>query len=158
MTENASSVNVPAHGYRFELTQDLRNSFAGCPDRPRMSRTLQEMKLAARQDAADRASAEPPKLIRRRERSFITGKPLDLALTYGDAADPSHPGPQWHLSESEMVGGRRQPVSEAELAGWVIAGFDQATRFTTYTLATGTARHADIPAGPPDVGNHHACH
>ena len=141
---------LPAPGHWVEVGDELRASFVGCPDLPRMGKRLAQMKReAAEQLALHGSSLEPVPVVHRSERSFISGGAIHLALSREDTPDSlgyeGATADRWHLSISEVAGRTRRPVSDAEMAGWVIAGFPEADRYTTYTLATASARHADIP-------------
>ena len=141
---------LPGAGSWVEIDDSLRQSFAGCPDLPRMGKTLARMKRAARQAAFDYPDGGRESLVHQRSRSFLPPYyRVDLSLSYETTPDsltyedcPVH---RWHLSMSTDTDTRREPVHQAELAGWIMAGFLDATRYAEYTLATATARHADIP-------------
>lgn len=151
MEQNLDARNalLPGGGHWFELTE-IRSWFAGCPDLPRMGKRLAQMKRAAQEQAqAHGSSPEPVPVVRCADRSFVSGTPIHLTLSYEDRSDglicPDAPLLRWHLSISERIGRDQRAVSEAELIGWVMAGFPDATTVATYTLATAAARHSDIP-------------
>lgn len=72
------------------------------------------------------------------------GVQIGLFLDFTD-----QPLPHWHLSISRATGRRlehRTATSVAEITAWIQSGFPATTGFLTYTLATGTARHAEVTA------------
>ena len=150
MDEIIENAMMPGAGSWVDVAEPLRESFAGCPDLPRMSEMLTQMKTAARQAAQDYQDDPRRSIINQESRSFIPPyNRVDLSLSYettpGGLTYQDCPVLRWHLSMSTVADGHRQPVQQAELAGWVMAGFTEANRYAEYTMATATARHADIP-------------
>lgn len=146
----ASQAMSSGGGHWLTIDEDLRASFAGCPDLTRMGKRLSQMKRSARLKAAEQgASPGPSATVAVSERSYITREPIHLILSYADQPESlsyaGAPAVRWHLSMSQTVGRDRHPVTDAEIAGWIMAGFPAATRVATYTLGTGSALHADIP-------------
>ncbi len=145
----ASQAALPGGGQWVSVTEDLRASFAGCPDLPRMGKRMAQLKRSARFKAELHGnSPEPVPVAGSSDRSFITREPIHLLLSFENSPDSlsyeGAPVRRWHLSMSQVLGRDRQPVSDPEILG-IIAGFPDATEVATYTVATGSAHHADIP-------------
>ena len=135
-----------------DLDEELRLAFADCPDFPRMGKRMAQLRREAAHRALLHTRADLIPEAGRMERSFIAQGPIHLSLSRHDrpvivGSEVAMIG-RWHLSISRLVGRDRQPAENAELIGWIIAGFPEATRITIYMLNTGTAIHADIPFDP----------
>lgn len=159
----ASDAVFPLAGAWYDLSDEMRESFAGCPDAPRMRSTIEGLQKDAhrrrrqwarqlsgsstqpekRYTSDGVAFAEGPKVI-----SFITRSRLRVGLSYDDVPNNAYkdaPQRRWHLSISECTGGDHTLVSEAEVVGWVLAGFPHAKTCAVFVPATAAARHAEIP-------------
>lgn len=106
-----------------------------------MARTLAGMRVAA-------GRGEGP--VWGDEISFVrAGLPVRLGLSLDHDSPrpfPDAPRPCWHLSISQYPeGGRAEAAAEVEVIGWVIAGWPDAREVAIYTMATGAARHAEVP-------------
>lgn len=151
--EFADSTAPPKAGRWLQIDSELRAAFTGCPELPRMTKRISQMRREAAHHALLHGpSTAPMPVCRKPDRSFITAAPIHLALSREDTPDnPAYldaPTARWHLSISLIVGGQRHPASDTELTGWILAGFPEASRVATYTLTDGVAIHADIPIDP----------